>query len=145
MSRTNSKFLPFKIQHIDVMEIKEYEKTHLNLERLQVVDGLGICMTVLYKGCVLAIVGAYPIIEGVMNVFVVPSIYSGKYKFAFIRSVLWGIQVVIDNFDVHRLQTESKKDPITKQWMELLGFQCEGTLVHYTKDGQDYDIWARVV
>lgn len=145
MSRTNSKFIPFKADHLDLIEIREYEKEHLNTERLKVVDSIGICNTIFYRGRILTIVGAYPVIEGVMSVFVIPSIYVPKYKVEFIKAVRWGIQIVIDNFDVHRIQTESKKDPAIQRWMEFLGFQREGTLVHYTRDKQDYDIWAKVI
>lgn len=52
---------------------------------------------------------------------------------------------VMDNVDMRRIETTASHElPQAKRWLELLGFEYEGTMRSYDSMGYDHDMYARV-
>lgn len=66
---------------------------------------------------------------------------AGKH----LRFVLKHSRQVLDNLNMRRIETTaSHRLPQAKRWLELLGFQYEGTMRAYDEMGIDHDMYARV-
>lgn len=52
----------------------------------------------------------------------------------------------IKNLKLRRAYSHVKADYIAgKRWVKSLGYEYEGTMRSWGKDGSDYEIWARVI
>lgn len=134
----------FKQNDIVDIVLRDHEDALFGKEYLHTIAGCSVCVTLGCPHGVLAILGYYQPWGGVADVYVLPSIYIHRYAKSFMKYVIAYIDRLSNDLGLHRIQTTSVANGQTDSWMRRLGFTCEGTLVKYTVDGQDYRMWAKV-
>lgn len=142
-----TKVIPFKIEHVECMEIREYESmTTINLENwgfaLKKFEQSKTCGTILHDGRILAVMGYYELWPGVCELFVLPSKYLPEYPIQFARCVRRTLNSGIFK-EYHRVQIHALDDDLHNRWLSFLKFSLEGVLKKYDSKGNDYKIWAR--
>lgn len=124
-------------------QIREHERGLTDVERLVRLRDSSHLAIMTYNEEMVAIVGYQVIWEGVVEVFVIPSVHVPRHRKRFFREVKGWFCTLHENHDLHRIQTYSRADPQTDSWMEHLGFVSEGTLVGYSQNKDDYRMWAK--
>ena len=145
---TKAKIIPFKVEHIEIMDIREYElNTTFQLANIQaglkIFEQNKMAGTIIYAGRVIAIMGLQELWPGVCELWVIPSKYLPEYALPFARTIRKAIASGILN-NYHRVQIQAKDDELHNRWLKFLRFEKEGTLRTYDKFQNDYIVWARV-
>ena len=143
-----TRVIPFKKEHIECMEIREYEQnTTMKLPQLQVAfqswEQSNAAGTIIHDGRVLAIMVYWELWPGVCELYVLPSIYTEKYPLDFSKT----IKRLLDSgiFSSYRsLQIQAPDDDLHNRWVKFLKFDKEGTFKKYDQLGNDLNMWARV-
>jgi len=91
-----------------------------------------------------AILGLDIIRPGVAEGWAVTTTYLVIHPVAYTRKIIYIINEVFPNFNLHRLHIFVKCDSFLVEWAKTLGFTLEGKLVAYGKDRSDYYIMGRV-
>lgn len=139
------KTIPFKIDHLDLISIKEAELPYFDQAHFTTMTEVGVFFSLVQDGRIVAIAGHYWLWPGVIEVSVLPSIYVKQYAKSFWKRIKVGLDTLANSLPIHRIQTFSLANSETDSWMQHLGFTCEGTLVEFSKTKQDFRIWARMV
>ena len=134
----------FDIKDAFNINLREQEARSLNRHWLVQMSKLGGTMTILADGIIIAILGYFEKWPGVIQVYVVPSIYVRQHPKHFLKTVKLYLDRLANDFGYHRMQTESLSDDSTDKWMHILGFTCEGLLSQFSSTKEDYKMWARV-
>jgi len=144
-----SKVIPFKKEHLEVMEIRDYEKQTVcerpEFKRAMAIwETSRIAGTIVYDGRILAIMGSLDLWPGVCELFVLPSKYLSQYPIPFARCIKHAIynSGMFDNYG--RVQIQAADDKLHNRWLKFLNFEKEGTLRKYGLAGEDINMWARV-
>lgn len=135
---------PFVPEHLERFSIREHERELINLDNLLVSAQSGYCWAMVIDGDVMCLLGFTVLWKGVAEVYIVPSTDLPKHPVHVIRALRKYMAIIEEQFMLRRLHTFSKEDDQTDKWMRLLGFQCEGVLVGYTANADNYRIWARI-
>lgn len=140
--------IPFKSEHVEVMEVREYElKTTFALANVQtalkIFEQTQKAGTIICEGRVIAIMGVQDLWPGVCELWVLPSKYLHTYVFQFSRTIIKAINSGILN-GYRRIQIRALDDELHNRWLKFLKFEKEGTLKKYDNLGNDMNIWARV-
>lgn len=93
-------------------------------------------------GKLLGVMGAVPTVPGVCEVFVVATKDQAKYPVAFARSVRRALYTLKNKY--RRIQAVSKEGAALAGWLEWLGFEREGVLRKYGKEGEDMVMWGLI-
>lgn len=141
------KHILFHVEHLNCMEVREREKgTILANDRimnmLTTYSGKMDAETILYDGRIIACMGFIEIVPGVVEVWLIPSIYVKSIPKLFLKTVKSRLEVLASTLGFHRMQTIGLIDEASEKWMEWLGFVREGVMVQYLNK-KDYIIWAR--
>lgn len=135
---------PFRYQHLDLFEMRHHEQLNMPNINLELIAEYAVADALIDKnGDVMAVIGFFKCWDGVAEVFVIPSKYVDQCKTAFVRHVKRELDRIILENGFHRVHTYSLADDVTDRWMEFLGFVKEGTMKQYTKNKDDYNMWAR--
>jgi len=145
----NLKLVPFKIQHLDLMDIREHELlgafTLKNMrQRLENIEKTCMALTILYDGRVLGVMGSIEFWPGVCEVWVIPSTHIKEYSLIFARVIKKNLKNLEDVYGYHRIQVTALHDELHNRWLSYLGFKCEGILKKFSMKKQDFSIWARL-
>ena len=142
----NSSILPFKRSHLDEMILQDCDKEALNLDVFAAVATSpgAIANTYVHKGHILGVHGYYQMWPGVVEIFIVPSIYFFKYPKHILKWSTLEFDKVKNNNSIHRIQTTCLDQHDRRRFLEYFGFKCEGTLKQYTKNREDYKMYAWV-
>lgn len=143
-----AKIIPFKVEHIEVMDIREYElNTAFALESVQsalkIFEQGKTAGTIVYNGRVIAIIGLQRLWPGVCELWVIPSRHIKENAVPFARTLRKALCSGILN-SYHRVQIHALDDDLHNRFMRFLGFEKEGTLRKYDSLGKDMNIWARI-
>lgn len=143
-----AKIIPFKVEHIEIMNIREYElNTTFVLANVQtalkVFEQSKTAGTIICDGRVIAIMGLQELWPGVCELWVLPSIYLHDYVFQFAKTILKAMNSGILN-NYHRVQIQAKDDELHNRWLKFLRFEKEGVMRKYDNLGNDMIMWARV-
>lgn len=143
------KQIPFKKEHIELMDIRQREYEYLSAvpnfgKRLEMLEQIHSAMTLAYKGVVLAIIGYVPVIPGTHEVWLIPSNHVSEHSLAFARLLRYYKKEIMPTFDWHRLQMVAPDDKLHERWALFLGFQKEGILRQWGHDKLDYVMWSIV-
>lgn len=146
---SNIRAIPFKKEHIELVEIREREKDMLQKfgaseQRLAFLEATHCAETLIYKGIVLGVVGFIEITPKVFEVFLFPSIYVYENRIAFARLMKYYKEEAIVHYDWHRLQIITPDDELHKRWASFLGFEQEGVLRKYDYKGENHIMWSIV-
>lgn len=125
------------------LELRQHENEIFTVEQIKTLVDNSICAAYLIEDIVIAIIGYVELWEGVVEVWILPSKHLKKYAKSFIRGAKVALRVIMEDNNLHRVQTHSLADPATDSWMRHMGFVCEGTLVGYTQNRHDYRMWAK--
>lgn len=145
---TSNRIYPiaFKPDHLDIIIMKEVEDRLIDRGRLAVIAECGVTQTLMYDGRILAILGFIELFEGVLEVFVVPSIYVYQCPVQFVRFMKRTLKsLMADRKPLHRIETKALAAPDIDKWMLALGFAMEGTHYHYSAHKDNFRTWARLV
>lgn len=143
-----TKVIPFKKEHIECMEIRDYEmQTVVNTPNfqtaIQIWEQNRNAGTIIHDGRILAVMGYLELWPGVCEVYVLPSRYLHEYPAAFTRCIKRTLDSGIFN-SFHRVQIQAQDDKLHNRWVKFLGFTLEGTFKKYDPLGNDFNMWARV-
>ncbi len=136
-----------KPDHFDLLEFREEEAVlvdQFGLDKAKAMLSIGVSNTLIHDGKVLAIVGAYTLWPGVLEVWVVPSRYVTQYSLTYLKSIKKYVKTLQDGFQPHRMQTQSLNNELHDRWMGFLGFTKEGIMRKFGTDKQDYALWSIV-
>jgi hypothetical protein len=144
---TQIKLTAYVPKDLEEIELRDHEQVNIKRQTLGVIleETISVTMLNTENGLVIAILGYQTMAPGLIEVFVIPSIYVPKYALSFVKTVktyIKAIEKVIPEF--RRMETRSLANPDTDRWMKALGFELEGTHRKYAPDGSDYRTWARV-
>ena len=135
--------VPFEPEHLQFIQLRDQEAKSMDVDKIaQMAKASAVCETYICDGYILGIAGHIKIWEGVLEVYIIPSIYLARYALLSQRLV----KKTLDGWSTtcHRMQTSSIADTPTDKWMLALGFKWEGRLEKYTSDKVDYNQWARL-
>jgi hypothetical protein len=138
----NSFVIPFQPIHLKLLELRQTEHDDIGTELLEAIVSMSSCWTFIVDDRIVLIYGFYILFDGVINVFIVPSVYLKNYP----KTIVKRAREVLNDFPecIHRIQSVSPATPEADRWMLALGFVCEGTMVRYSSKGEDYRMWARI-
>jgi hypothetical protein len=95
-----------------------------------------------HKGKLLGLGGYFLLWEGVIELFIIPSVYLPEYPKISIAVMEWGIEILKNMQNVHRIQTFTLDEPVRNKFVARFGFKCDGRLPCYTRYKEDYKIWS---
>lgn len=137
--------VPFQIADIFKIDLREHDKHVLNLHDLAVMLSApnSFAGTCFYEGDLIAIIGVTVLWEGVAEVYVLPGKTLPQVGFKIVRTLMRYMEAVSQTHKLHRIQTTARDDAATEKWMKTLRFTKEGSLKCFTKNKDDYCMWAR--
>ncbi len=144
------KVLNFHVRYLDMMDVRGIELKFLtssgglheaveNLVKSSIQAGVFI-----RYGRILCVAGFYQIWPGLLEFWLIPSVYAKEEPMFFCRTVKRYVENIAETFKAHRVQTTSYDDPMHERFMGFLGFKSEGTLVNYLTDKTTMRIYARL-
>lgn len=146
----NKKFglIPFSPGHLSLMELREREKSMLNL--LATPEALSIlkALTIVEYGQddfirVIGVVGMRIMWPGVADVFLIPCLRLNKRNtIGFVKQVKCAMKIAQDEYRIRRFQTVAVDDDLHNRWLTFIGFEEEGLMKEYSVTGEDYKLWA---
>jgi hypothetical protein len=137
--------IPFKKEHLEVMDMREHERNVLALSPLtgELLEQATVSRTAIIDGRVIACGGVTKNLYGSGDAWLIPSIYLPKYRVTYLRLVLDWLDNVSEAFEIKRMQTACLNDDLHDNYMEYLGFAKEGVMRQYAL-GKDYSVWGRL-
>ncbi len=143
--------IPFHVEHLDLLDAREEERTGIlaltdtkqRFERL----GAGSIesKTFLYDGRILFIAGYVELWPGVVDCWMLPSIYVKTARMKFCKILKAYVDDIIGDMECHRFQTTAPDDAAHERWMKFLGLEKEGTLRKFTPNQKTYCMYAKVI
>lgn len=145
---TKFKSVPFRIEHVDLMDLRPEETMGASLtvvkQRVSELSSQSVqALTYTYDGRIIAAMGFISLWDGVIQGWVVPTVHVYTVPVSFAKTVKRYIEAVAETFNCRRFQTGSYVDPLHKRWMQFLGFESEGVMKQFTPDKRDYENYAR--
>ena len=144
------KLIPFEAMHAQVLVhglmnnniLKLAEKHRHLLNDLEVKNK---SFTAITDEGIVCSGGIVPVWEGVYEGWVMGSQLINKYKLSSARLIKWGLDKVIIENKMNRLQTAVLKDyAVGHQFAKWLGLENEGLMKQYGVDKKDYYRYARI-
>jgi hypothetical protein len=130
----------FQPEHLELIEIKE--NFHPS-ECPKVV--MNTAFTLIGNGKVLAIIGGFPFVPGVIHFWSLISIHVRECPIAFHKEILKVLDWYEKNEKPRRLQWEVRASyTMGQRWAESLGLKKEGLMKQWMPDGEDAYLYARV-
>lgn len=144
-----NKIVPFRAEHIELMELRDYEKELFEMglgNKLVALAEIGMGGTLLHDGRIIGAFGYMELWQGVYEVWIIPSIYVSQYATIFGKRVKKLLDTIAKTHEVHRFQTTSPSDALHDKWMRFLGFECETPdgMKNYTVNKNEYKMWSRI-
>lgn len=147
---SNANIIPFKLDHLECMELREYERLQLEFDpsaasKMAALATYGLGGTIIWDGRILGVIGYLEMWPGVYEVWAFPSVWVERYATVYLRTVKQYIKVIEAEHPIHRLQSAAISDELHDKWMSFLGFTEEGVLRQYGYDKKDFKQWARII
>jgi|ERR1700723_3853064 len=136
--------VPFEAWHLDQLQLQPHEIEMLDFRKFLAnvfVPG-NDCRSTFHDGKLLGVAGYLTLWPGVVEMFVIPSKYIFEYPQVSFRICYRTISLLKAHPNIHRLQSSVLDDPTRVKFIEKLGFVYEGRMKLYTKDKQDYLMYA---
>ena len=136
----------FEPDHLKHLILQKHERDTLDISHLLLIANslTAEVRSCFYKERLLGLGGYFPLWPGVIELFIIPSVYLPKYPKVSCRVIQWGLDILKSNPTLHRIQTTTVDDPIRNRFVASLGFRYEGTFRQYTKHQESYRMWALV-
>lgn len=135
---------PFRECHVDLFESAPFYAAHFEalLPLLIELGKLDQCGIHILDGRILYIGGWSVAAQGVAELFIFPSVYALEHKKSFFKHAKWWVDYL--KRDYRRLQCWGEDSELSKRWLSRLGFECEGTLKDYVREGVSMTIWGKL-
>lgn len=143
--------LDFIPEHLRLMDIREHEMQGVMaledvMDRFQVMAEMSLeAKTFISDGRIIFVAGFVQLWPGVVECWMVPSIYVKTIRTEFCRILRRYVYDIMDQYKCHRFQTSAPDDELHARWMRFLGLEREGLLKKYTHSQQDYVMYARTI
>lgn len=141
--------IAFSSEHLKLMDIREEEKQGIMslddvIGRFDAMSAASLdAKTFIYDGRIIFVAGFNELWPGVIECWMVPSIYVKTVRIEFCKILRRYVHDIMELYNCHRLQTSSPDDELHARWMKFLGLKREGLLRKFTHTGQDYVMYAR--
>lgn len=145
------KIIRFDPRHVEIMALRETEKfgpfqLKDAYERIERAVGDSVQSgTFLYDGRILFASGFKVLWPGVLEVWVISTIYMAQFPLVSCRILKRYLDGITVDFKAHRVQCTSYDDPLHARFMEFFGFKKEGVMRKFCHDKKDMVMYARVV
>lgn len=142
--------LSFNPVHLDLLEMREEEAFGIMtldnaMERFKRIDEISLeAKTFIHDGRILFCAGYYELWPGVIECWMMPSIYVQDMVLSFSKILRSYVHAIIAKEDCHRFQTSAPEDALHARWMEFLGLKKEGVMRKFTHNGKDYGMYSWV-
>lgn len=140
--------LPSHPEHLKMFDLRSEEAASMGAmdsqEAILALITRDTSATLVEDGRILAIIGFTDLWPGVIEVWVLPSVYANLYPRKFLRGIKRQLDGLIEGLQPHRIQTMAIADVKHDKWMRFMGFEDEGLRRKYTADQVDYRSWAIV-
>lgn len=113
------KIIPFKIEHLEVMDIRPREEELLKDESIKAKVLSSYAVTGFEDGRVVACGGIVP---QTGNIWLIPSIYVKDYTVEFCRELRNWLFQAREDLGLKTLHTICLNDELHNNWMKFLGF-----------------------
>jgi hypothetical protein len=134
----------FRREHLQHMDIKadarDVAETPGVPDRLEELGAKSILTADGKK--VLAVMGVAPVLPGVCEVFVLASEDQARYPVTFAKAVRKELYTIRAKY--RRIQAIAKDDSFHARWLGWLGFEREGVLKKFGRNGEDMVMWGLV-
>ena len=143
--------IAFNAFHLEVMDIRQEEQESIMAlpetgTRFEYLAESSIdAKTFMYDGRIIFCAGYKELWPGVIDCWMIPSIYVETAKIGFCRMLRNYIDDIIKEQGCHRFQTTSPDDDFHERWMRFMGMQKEGTMRQFTHTKRSYSMYSRVV
>ena len=145
--RVAEKLIPFKPDHLELIELRDQEREQLDSGGL---DGVfeyrandGIAWTLIIDGRVIACFGITEM-GGVADIWMMSSIYVKEYG----RRVSVMTRSILNNYiedtEPRRVQTTCMNNAVDIRFMEWMGLEQEGVLRKSGSSGEDLVMMSRI-
>jgi hypothetical protein len=137
---------PFQVGHLDLFACHpaHKERCYESANYMEQLGQIGQCASQIVDGRILYIGAYFHVAPGVVEVFLIPSVYISRYAKSFYRQVKWWLMYLLGQPGVKRLQTWGEDTDQSRNWLSRLGFQQEGLLYCYGPKGESVTIWGLV-
>lgn len=102
------------------------------------------CGTAFWGDKILCVGGWWEEAPGVCQMFIIPDAEMLKQhpKVFALTTIKWRKKV--EEFKIyHRIQALSL--PGMSRWMQVIGFEYEGLMRHFSKSGKSYELWSKIL
>lgn len=136
------KIIPFKVEHLECMDMREHERAIIGSEDMKSFEGLSF--TGILDGRIISCGGV--IIDNWNNGYVwqVPSVYVKDVKLSYCKYIRKWLDDIAKDFSLNRYETVCLNDDLHNRWMRFLGFEREGVKKSYI-NGVDYAMFGKVM
>lgn len=145
--RVAERLIPFKPEHLELMELRDQERAQLDSGGLEGVFEYrvsdGVSWTLIIDGCVVACFGITEM-GGTADIWMMSSNYVkdyGRRVCVITRSILSNY---IEDASPRRLQTTCMNNEVDIRFMEWMGLEIEGILRKAGPSGEDLVMMSRI-
>ena len=146
----NLRRIDFEIKHIDLMEMREDEAIGI-MQMDNIYEKISSaaqvskeCSTFTADGKIICCAGYYELWDGVVEVWIIPSVHVSDYVRSFARVFRDAVDSLINEKGYHRVQTSCANDALHHRWMKWLKMEPEGIMRNYTSYKEDYCMFSRI-
>lgn len=138
--------VPFEIEHFDRMELPDGSwQRREDRAIFACYPKVGPAFTLMSGGVPICSGGIATLWDGVGEAWMLISKHVQRHPVSVYRSVLNGMNDIIEKQGLHRIQAVVKEDDRTSvRWIERLRFVREGILRQFGPDKADYVIYGRI-
>lgn len=137
--------IPFKAEHIDLMQISDKNKTIFKIPHLlKIYEQLESSFTFMDEGEYLCAGGVIAFWEGVGEAWFILSDNMDLAKFTICTTVKKYLDILLDGPFVRIQATIKADDEKSIRFVEWLGFEREGLLRKYGIERADYYLYSRI-
>lgn len=138
-----NKTIPFKKEHLEVMDIRDHEDRLLRDQNtVQCLEG-SIALTAIRDGRVAACYGIAPYLGDLADIWLIPSNGIDEHTVELAKGARRFLEEMREDLGIRRMETLCIDDVFHARWMVFLGFQREGVKEKYIGE-TDYSMWGRI-
>lgn len=142
--------IPFERDHAEALDIRASDRLVVSSIGHGICDlaveyaSRGPCLTAMWGGNVVAVVGVILLWNGVGEGWAMTSDLVPRVAKSFHRAVLVGLNRIWNEYNLHRVQlVVHDRNIVSQRWVKRMGFEFEGILIKYGPDGSNYYRYAR--
>ncbi len=150
MNKKQITIVPFRIEHLELMDIRKHELENIFCikgykEKLEFLSSIGSTITIIYDNNILGVLGLYDLYKGVGEAWIIPCKTIPKHGYVFAKIIKTYFKSVWNINYYHRLQATALNDKIHNRFFSWLGFELEtpNVMKNFTINKCNYNMWSR--